>query len=94
MTKIINWQPENTLNQKNIKLAEILGRSPETIIDEAINEYIEKNEEKTEIKKDPLIGLCAGKPELSTQSEEILAQEIKPKKKPHINEKSPFLRGI
>jgi len=67
MTKIINWQPENTLNEKIIKLAQVLGRSPEAIIDEAINEYIEKKEENTKIKKDPLIGLFAGKPELSTK---------------------------
>ncbi len=78
MTQTIKWQPENALNEKIIKLAETLGQSPEAIIESAITEYIEKNQEQTEIKRDCLIGLFAGKPELSTQSEEILAQEIKP----------------
>lgn len=31
MSKIINWQPQTTLQEKIIKIAEILGRSPETI---------------------------------------------------------------
>lgn len=79
MTKTINWQPENILNEKIIKLAESLGRSPEAIIDEAINEYISKNQDSTESKQDSLIGLFAGTPELSTQCEEILNQEIKQK---------------
>jgi predicted transcriptional regulator len=76
MTKTINWQPENTLNEKIIQLAESLGRSPETVINEAISEYIEKNQDKTEVKKDPLIGLFAGRPDLATESEQILNQDI------------------
>lgn len=76
MTEIINWQPENDLNEKIVQLAETLGRSPSIIIELAIREYLEKNQKQTKIKQDPLIGLFASTPELSTRSEEILTKEI------------------
>ncbi|MBF2056459.1 MAG: hypothetical protein IGQ45_04355 [Cyanobacterium sp. T60_A2020_053] len=76
MTQTINWQPENELNQEIIKLSQSLGKSPSAIIESAMREYIQKNQEKTDIKQDSLIGLFEGKPNLSTQCEEILTEEI------------------
>jgi len=78
MTQTINWQPENDLNEEIIKLAKTLNRSPSAVIESAIREYLEKNQKRTNIKHDPLIGLFASKPDLSTESEDILTQEINP----------------
>ncbi len=75
MKQIINWQPETELQAKIIPLALKLGQSPEIIISEAVNQYLENTVKKPE-NEDPLIGLFESSPDLATESENILQQEI------------------
>ncbi|MEH2301449.1 MAG: hypothetical protein V7K88_21270 [Nostoc sp.] len=54
------------------------GESPESIVSEAVRVYLETQllEPVDNYVSDPLIGLFAGTPNLATNSEDILQQEI------------------
>lgn len=77
MEQTFNWKPEQSLLEKVITLANQKGQSPEAIITEAVRQYIATATATVQINTDePLIGLFAGSPDLATQSENILQQEI------------------
>ena len=86
MASTLNWQPEPTLIEQILQLAQQRGQSPEAILTEAVRLYLDTqsapaiptNRGESDRRTDPLIGLFAGSPDLSTQAETILAQEIKP----------------
>lgn len=75
MEQTFNWQPEKPLLEKLIAVAHQQGQSPEAVITEAVKQYIVTAAGK-ETTDDPLVGLFAGSPDLATQSENILEQEI------------------
>jgi len=71
------WKPEPTVLEKLTNLAHQRNQSPESIIAEAVNQYIViQSSAPTQFDSDPLIGLFAGSPDLATKSEDILQQEI------------------
>lgn len=77
MEQTFNWKPEQSLLEKVITLANQKGQSPEAIITEAVRQYIATAAATVQrTTDDPLIGLFAGSPDLATQSENILQQEI------------------
>lgn len=79
MEQTFNWKPEESLLEKVITLANQKGQSPEAIITEAVRQYIATATVTATVQRntdDPLIGLFAGSPDLATQSENILQQEI------------------
>jgi hypothetical protein len=87
MASILNWQPESTLIEQILRLAQQRGQSPQTILTEAVRLYLDTQPtpaipkdsfDVSDRQTDPLIGLFSGSPELSTQSETILEQEITP----------------
>jgi predicted transcriptional regulator len=73
-----NWKLEQTLLEKVINLASQRGQSPESIVSEAVRLYLEIQllETVDNFASDPLIGLFAVTPDLATNSEDILQQEI------------------
>lgn len=76
----LNWAPEPQILQALEALAEKRGQLLDTLLTEAIVTYLNAQEaqepEAPVTNADPLIGLFAGSTNLSTQSEEILQQEI------------------
>ncbi|WP_298919754.1 hypothetical protein [uncultured Nostoc sp.] len=78
MDSTFNWKPEQTLLEKVTNLASQRGQSPESIVSEAVRLYLETQllEPVDNAVSDPLIGLFAGTPDLATNSEDILQQEI------------------
>lgn len=76
MEQTFNWKPEQPLLEKLIALAHQRGQSPETIISEAVRQYLVTATVKIPADSDPLVGLFASSPDLATQSEDILQQEI------------------
>lgn len=86
MDSTLNWQPELTLIEQILQLAQQRGQSPEAILTEAVRLYLEaqpdpsisNNRSADDRQTDSLIGLFSGSPDLSTQAETILEQEITP----------------
>jgi hypothetical protein len=87
MSATLNWQPEPTLVEQILKLAEQRGQPPETLLTEAILLYLENQPaslnsevipETIAPHLDPLVGLFSGSPELATQAEDILERETNP----------------
>lgn len=76
MDQTFNWKPEQSLLEKVITLAHQKGQSPEAIITEAVRQYIASATVKRTDVSNPLVGLFAGSPDLATESENILQQEI------------------
>ncbi|MEH2278581.1 MAG: hypothetical protein V7K40_28320 [Nostoc sp.] len=78
MDSTFNWKPEQTLLEKVINLASQRGESPESIVSEAVKLYLETQllEPVDNYVSDPLIGLFTETPDLPTNSEDILQQEI------------------
>lgn len=75
MEQTFNWKPEQPLLEKLTALARQRGESPEAIITEAVKQYLAAAT-ASRTTNDPLVGLFAGSPDLATQSENILQQEI------------------
>lgn len=72
----LNWKPEQILLEKLINLARQRGQSPEAIVTEAVQLYVEAQPiETSNLDTDPLVGLFASSPDLAASSEDIL-QEI------------------
>lgn len=83
MASTLNWQPAPLLIEQILQLAQQRGQSPETILTEAVLQYLEtqptlSNPQLNPASSDPLIGLFSSSPDLSTRAEEILEQEIIP----------------
>ncbi|MGE5659652.1 MAG: CopG family ribbon-helix-helix protein [Actinomycetota bacterium] len=77
MESTFTWKPEPTVLEKLTTLARQRNQSPESIIAEAVIQYIEtQSYPPTQFDSDPLVGLFAGSPDLATNSEDILQQEI------------------
>lgn len=77
MEQTFNWKPEQLLMEKLIAIARQRGESPEAIVTEAVRQYLAATTAKrTTDDSDPLVGLFASSPDLATQSENILQQEI------------------
>ncbi|WP_414568858.1 hypothetical protein [Nostoc sp. CCY 9925] len=78
MDSTFNWKLEQALLEKVINLASQRGQSPESIVSEAVRLYLETQllETVDNPASDPLIGLFAGTPDLATNSEDILQEEI------------------
>lgn len=76
MEDVLNWKPEQSLLEKVITLARQTGQQPETIMTEAVKQYIEISTIQQVSQSDPLIGLFSSSADLATQSEDILQQEI------------------
>lgn len=71
MTPILDWQPEPTLLEKIIALAERKGKTPEAIVSEAVVWYLEnQSAESTNSADDPLIGLFSSASNPVTNSAE------------------------
>lgn len=76
MEQTFSWQPEQSVLEKLTALARQQGQSPEAIIAEAVRQYLAAATVERTTDSDPLIGLFASSPDLATQSENILEQEI------------------
>ncbi len=76
-TSALNWTPEPQLLQQLTDLAQKRGLSLNVLMTEAIVEYLNAQKSPESVpESDPLIGLFSGSPELATQSEAILQQQI------------------
>jgi hypothetical protein len=87
MISTLNWQPEPTLAEQILRLAQQRGQPPEAILTEAILLYLENQLPPNSIQNPPeaidsqpdlLIGLFSGAADLATRAEDILEQEITP----------------
>ncbi len=79
MSSTLQWQPEPKLLEQLTHLAQQRGQSPEIIVTEAVNLYLQLQSAQPQTpEKDSLIGLFAGSPDLAEQSEAILQQDITP----------------
>lgn len=76
MEQTFSWQPEQSILEKLTALARQQGQSPEAIITEAVRQYLAAATVERTTDSDPLVGLFASSPDLATQSENILQQEI------------------
>jgi hypothetical protein len=78
MTSALEWTPAPHLLEKITQLAQQRGQSPELIMTEAIESYLQAQtvHSQTQQDDDPLIGLFAGSPNLADHAEDILQQEI------------------
>lgn len=77
MTLSLTWTPEPTLLTNLAKIAEQKGQTLESILSEAVQLYLENQPTATvNTRPDPLIGLFQGSPNLATESEKILQEEM------------------
>ncbi len=76
----LTWAPEPQILQALEALAQQRGQSLDVLLTEAIVTYLNAQKaqepEASVTDTDPLIGLFSGSPNLSTQSEDILQQDI------------------
>jgi hypothetical protein len=76
----LNWKPDPATLTQLMQVALQEQKSLETLLDEAIQQYLQTNltppTEPTEPIEDPLIGLYRGSPHLSTQAKQILQTEV------------------
>ena len=77
MTVSIQWNPDKSIRNRLNALAQQRGESPEEIITEAVQQYLESEIFEYEEEQDPLVGLFSGAKHLAYQSEEILQREIR-----------------
>ena len=77
MTVSIQWNPDKSIRNRLNALAQQRGESPEEIITEAVQQYLESEIFEYEEERDPLVGLFSGSKHLTYQSEEILQREIR-----------------
>ena len=75
MEQTFSWQPEQSVLELTA-LARQRSQSPEAIITEAVRQYLAAATVERTTDSDPLVGLFASSPDLATQSENILQQEI------------------
>ncbi len=76
----LNWKPNPDTLTKLLDLANQQQKSLETLLEEAVLQYFQLQEqEPMSIEDDPIVGFCSGSPDLGTNAENILAAEIQPK---------------
>ncbi|TRU84146.1 MAG: hypothetical protein EWV76_05765 [Microcystis novacekii Mn_MB_F_20050700_S1] len=76
----LNWKPNPDTLAKLLTLADQQHKPLEALLDEAIRQYIQlQQQEPLSINEDPIVGLYSGSPDLATNAEDILAAEIRPK---------------
>lgn len=77
MEQTFTWKPEPLLLKEIMAVALQHNSSPEAVINKAVKHYLElETTSNQETESDPLVGLFASSPNLATESEEILQQEI------------------
>ena len=76
MEQTFTWKPEPMLLKEIMAVALQQSSSPEAVINEAVKHYLELETSNQETESDPLVGLFASSPNLATESEEFLQQEI------------------
>ena len=79
MFSTLQWQLEPQLLEKLTHLAQQRGQSPEVIMTEAVNLYLQLQSPNSPAQEtDALIGLFAGLPDLGDRAEDILQRDIIP----------------
>lgn len=78
MTTALEWKPDPHLLEKITQLAQQRGQSPDLIITEAVQSYLQAQNVHSQAQQnaDPLIGLFSGSPDLADRSEALLQQDI------------------
>lgn len=77
MTVSIQWKPDKSIRNRLTDLAQRRSKSPEEIITEAVQQYLESEIFEYEQEQDRLIGLFSSSRHLASQSEAILQREIR-----------------
>jgi hypothetical protein len=76
----LNWKPNPDTLAKLLTLANQQQKTLEALLEEAILQYFQLQEQDfLSIDDDPIVGLYSGSPDLATNAEDILAAEIQPK---------------
>ncbi|NEO83006.1 MAG: hypothetical protein F6J87_01920 [Spirulina sp. SIO3F2] len=75
----LNWKPNPDTLAKLLTLANQQQKNLETLLDEAVLQYFQlQDQEPLSIEDDPIVGLYSGSLDLATNAEDILATEIQP----------------
>ena len=77
MTVSIQWSPEEPIRDRLNTLAQQRGESPEEIITEAVQQYLESEIFEYAEERDSLVGLFSSSKNLASNSEEMLQREIR-----------------
>ena len=77
MTVSIQWSPEEPIRDRLNTLAQQRGESPEEIITEAVQQYLESEIFEYVEERDPLVGLFSSSEKLASNSEAMLQREIR-----------------
>lgn len=72
----LSWNPDPTILDQLLILADQRHQSVESLITEAVKFYIQKQLEVPDLESDPLVGLFAGSPNLASDAENQLQQEM------------------
>jgi predicted DNA-binding protein len=72
MTVSIQWSPEEPIRYRLNTLAQQRGESPEEIITEAVQQYLESEIFEYVEERDPLVDLFSSSKNLASNSEEML----------------------
>jgi DNA polymerase III psi subunit len=76
----LNWKPNPDTLAKLLTLANQQQKTLEALLEEAILQYFQLQEQEVlSVDDDPIVGLYSGSPDLATNAEDILAAEIQPK---------------
>jgi hypothetical protein len=76
----LNWKPNPDTLAKLLTLANQQQKPLEALLEEAILQYFQLQEQDfLSVDDDPIVGLYSGSPDLATNAEDILAAEIQPK---------------
>lgn len=76
----LNWKPNPDTLAKLLTLANQQQKTLEALLEEAILQYFQLQEQDfLSVDDDPIVGLYSGSPDLATNAEDILAAEIQPK---------------
>lgn len=76
----LNWKPNPDTLAKLLALANQQQKPLEALLEEAILQYFQLQEQEVlSVDDDPIVGLYSGSPDLATNAEDILAAEIQPK---------------
>lgn len=75
----LNWKPAPNTLTKLLELSNQQQKPLEILLDEAVLQYFQLHDkELLAVDDDPIVGLYAGSPDLSSNAEDILAAEIQP----------------
>ncbi|MEA5497954.1 hypothetical protein [Limnoraphis robusta] len=72
----LSWNPDPTILDQLLILADQRHQSVESLITEAVKLYIQEQLEVPDLESDPLVGLFAGSPNLASDAENKLQQEM------------------